>query len=551
MTERSIVLACALLIASSTRSQDLLELTDQRHDIIHVYAVQRSATGNWLVRGYENNENGVSSQPFVQVLSPSGEVINTSGGGIDMESHSIGLVFTIQYHFCDLGSYGTYLTCRTETGDLVYSEEIIDPADIQEGFYAEHMAKGTTDRLALIADDITALVSLNAQVLGAWNTPIPNVRGSEWVNASALVMWNASQVVRVEATSGNAIPLPITGAIQDALIRNDSILVLTTHDLHIYDASGAPLTSLVISENDSLVELLGNDDALWVRTTTGAVELDASFTPSSSFTFDLLPGQVITGALLEEDRIVTAGDIPHLWRRTGLIREYTIDGMTTSHETDVELGLAVDSIRHPGSSPYSFYFRATLSITNRGNTELNEVFVNHQRGQSITCGIEGTSRTYTGLNLQPGETAVRVIPSVLVGPWAPPGGGPDWAEVLCFLALAPNSVVDRNMDDNYSCATIDLDSLLPTGITDRMGNSHITIGPNPTVGECTIRGIRPGGSGLLEVRDVLGQVLESRQRTVHADGTLMIDLGPYPAGRYMIMFRDGAQVEHIVVVRLE
>jgi len=544
-------LVCFAVWSGSSRAQPLLEQTDQRHDIVYSFGIERAPSGNWLVKGSHNFENATSWSTFCRVLSPTGELIGEFPFGNDLEAHPNGVIYTVKTQYCDVGVPGTFLLASTENGNLVGSI-LIHAADSDFfNFSAMKIARRSSNKLALIANNKTMVTTLSGDILNYWDTPFGNanvdrVTGSFWTRSDSLVMWNSSSLAVVDATTGTRTNYSVGEAVKDVIYRNDSILALTTHGIRILNAALDPLGTVEMISTDTLIQFLPNDQALWIRSTTGAVELNGSLIAVNTIPIEPFPGQITTGGLLLDDRIVISSQIPYHGRRTAVLKEYFFDGSTANHDVDVRLEVEVDSTFHnPNFNPFQAHI--TLRLTNFGNATIDSVLVNYQLGQNFICGIDGTSVLYTDLDLAPGETTTRTIPSLHIGPWYIPPG--IFTYEVCMIALSPNGLVDRNMDDNYSCVSVQLGEDVITGIGS-IGVPGISVAPNPTTGRTTIHGLA-AATGTLEVRDMVGRAVERILNASTNEGSLSIDLSSLPTGRYTVSFKSEAGAMIFPVVKVD
>lgn len=265
----------------------------------------------------------------------------------------------------------------------------------------------------------------------------------------------------------------------DALVHNSHVYILTSTGLMVTE-NDLDNMEMLLSEEENLLSISVFDNEIWVNGLIlhGVFYMHSWIKPEESADI-----QLKTSVYTENPGFALAGDYAVVTGTSGsgqiaLYGYMIMDPDDTAYPwpnvelTDFEISnIEIEYIQENGSPiAIGFYFDAELQIQNISYSNiLEKISVFSQRSGGANCATQFYYLQFEGLSLYPGESA-----SFSFGrsnEFAPPGVNNE----ICFELLAPNSLLEINVENNLLCKTF-----VVTNIEDlEAENRDWKIYPNP------------------------------------------------------------------------
>lgn len=545
------LLVAALCGAQHAHAQPLLERADQRADLMHHTRILPIPGPAWVTFGYRNDPDGGASMNLLSAWTSTGDLLWSTGFAdmvfVDGEvaaGPDSSILACGRWNGCDVGGGNSIITRINGDGSTAWSVPVAVDA-------LQHIATHADSLLAFATEDLVHLTDLNGDSLTQWSTPDAPVEALCWTSNGHLLL-AANNALHLSSTSG--IPLGITplgGAVRQLAARPDGRLwVLRAEELLSVSADLQSTTAFDLSAYTTDARRLATDgNNAWVLTPTAVVQVDASLGPIGSFPLDPLPGHQVADLAFGNGRLTTAGHADLHSTKAGVLREYSTTGTTPVHAVDVSIDIAsVDSVWMQSVSPpsvFTFYTSLTLTLTNHGDSVINDLLLSHQLGYAWFCGLIGTMLPLTQLNLAPGQSMdvqFQGIPHLThhytVGGTA--------TEEYCIVAASPDQLVDRAPADNQACTTV---SIVGVGVPSHQAGIAFTVSPNPFQQELRLSLEPTAGPVEVIVRDQLGRPVHAERigSGIAADHPLV--LPALASGVYALTVRGAAGEGTVQMVR--
>ena len=534
-----------LCYSTITCGQQLIEFSDQLHDLVSYTDVFQAENGNWIFVGSFNDEDGASAGPRIIKRSSTGELIWTTYSGIttSVERISAGLLYSVSSTGCDFSFPYSLMVVHSTSGELLFTKEYRsnDYGNPNLNF----IARGTLDRLALYGNTYLYITSLSGDSLTSRTLPATNFRSATWTAQNNLLLAGGNTLLLMDALGNTIIQGQAAGPVIDLLPLTDATLVLLSDRIEVYDDELQLMaTASLESVAGTPKEFMHRDGQIMVRTSSHFVGLNEDLDVVGDVPIDIIPGQTIAGAVLFDSLIMTCGTFRTNNRRSGIMRSYDLTGQNAAHTDDV----AIELLSLDG---FSAYGRANLTVrvSNNGQDTLNSVFLTYQPVPwPWNCGILGTSLQLNDLGVAPGTSRDVPFNELYLLYDTPPATGP-WDLEICVIAMSPNRHMDRDTTNNISCREF-TGGDIATGWGSNVDRTGTSIFPNPAMDVATIRSTMISGPFKVSIMDALGRIVLERGMNTDERGAAPMDVSKLGPGQYAVMIEqaDRSRTVHSLII---
>lgn len=323
----------------------------------------------------------------------------------------------------------------------------------------------------------------------------------------------------------------------DALFHNNHVYILTSSGLMVAE-NDLDNVEMLLSEEENLLSISVFDNEIWVNGLIlyGAFVMHTWIKPEESSDI-----QLKTSVYTENPGFALAGDYAVVTgtSNSGQIALYgymIVDPSDTDYPwpnvelTDFDISnIEIEYIQENGSPiAIGFYFDAELQIQNNSYYNiLEKISVFSPRSGGANCANQFYYRQFEGLSLYPGESASFSFGTS--NEFAPPGVNNE----ICFELLAPNGLLETNIENNLLCKTF-----VVTHVEDLVAdNRDWKIYPNP-VSDILILETK-------EMREAHFKLFDSSGRLVmekfSSNRITPISVSSFLAGVYIIHIISGEQ----------
>ena len=459
MEQRYASLLPFLLFASAPLAQTPFEYADQRTQQVHYFA---SAAGNddFFVAGVAGDEGGFASTGFVTAFGPNGSISWSAGMADDQFTfHPMaavaqddgGVIVSGPVDGCDTGPWQYCALFKYDTAGSVVWQHVFffGPGTACTQAPAGALAIWSTDSI-LVTTDVGDSTT-------AWSAGGP-IMTAVWESDSVLVITSPHLLERRDASGTLLSSLTTTDTLCSAVPLAGSVVSLrASGDLLVFDQSLSLTGVIDLDSTFAFGQLVADNSAFWAVGNTTAVRIDASLNITDTIALDPFNelGPIDAARCSAHNNWLAICSNEHFENRsTGSLRTMSTVNEAVSHPMDIATTIEeIDSIWYTLNQGYVTYPYADVSvrITNVGSEVAHRLMLNFWYAPWF-CSAAGTSHTYDGLDLGPGESIVLPFHDLQVGslPWQPP----PLAAAFCLAALSPDNIWDRDMSDNLACDTV-------------------------------------------------------------------------------------------------
>ncbi len=372
----------------------------------------------------------------------------------------------------------------------------------------DKVADGLGLNHAIASQDSILTLNDEGEILHRWPAPSQPVHCMRWENDTTLLVGAGNGIFRIhmDGTILISVSLDNTEYIQDFRREGERVLALTPSQIAVL-SDGLEFSHWIPTPAETY-GFVDADDEVWLSAGGALHGID-----ENGLTQLLETGK--EAMAYKDGLVMTASSVGHHGRSGGRMKSYLMDGITVSHEDDVELLATVDSTSvtsHSSSPPYgpfyTFYAHSTVRVVNHSESTLDKVLLSFFAEYSMAlCGIPGQTIVAENLNLAPGDTATVPFQD-LYTLYTPFTGDSILTVELCLVAVSPNDHLDIFPDDNQWCGEVTF--TVPVGIEEADAPQKLKVYPNPTTGIVFL----PNANGsMLEVLDATGRRIALSQLT--------------------------------------
>jgi hypothetical protein len=521
-------------------AQSPIEIADRRDQIVRYHQVIPAPDSSWIFAGV--HQGWTERQALF--------VARASDGALLWEEPGAGLyepifMAPIAGHFiaagptnaCSLPVPADRVERRNSTGGIEWSELVdisIKGMDVSGEMVVLVGTPGVEEGYELI------ILNGAGAEFAQWELPSEpiTVRWSPdgtiiTISEDVVSRWNDSGDLLMTASLGAN---PLDAAVIDA---ND-IRILYSEHLVKHGADLAAIDTIPITADTKWMEV--SDGSIWITGNENFTQVDPVSSLSSSFTIDPIDSLDITGSAVSNGIIMTSGTAHIDGRSSGIMRSFTTTGSQFDHDMDVAVTVAsVDTLYLTSSAPafpnmVRLHVQVTLAVENKSSVPLQSVLLNTQRTVGH-CGADfGASVLAEDLALAPGATALVQMPLITYWPMDIQLGE-NLSFERCYVALAPDHLVDRSPADNSTCYTF---NAIHTAIEELVDRSPIMIWPQPFTDRFSMRLAEPSDrTTQLIFRDATGR--EIKRSTMQAGQEMMeVDAQDLPQGVSILEIHSGS-----------
>lgn len=518
------VICLTQLVSSATvNAQAPFEFSDQRAFKVQ-YSDCVAISNGWAITGWIYREDGSTFYGFISKISPSGDTLWTvstgNGASLALASDAAGSVMAVtgNVYSCDGGlQQNGFVQMVSNEGVELWSRTITLS-------YPAFISFAPNGNLAIANVDSVLIIDPAGSILVSWPYFDNGMLDMKWESDSTLLISTGQGVARYNAI-GEELIYPNNGVMFSQIVpMNGGCFALGSQGLVLaLDPSLQIMDTVDCGSSDWRCRLFREGTSIWRIGAGRAVHIsdslevlsDAEINADSLFEI----GTTLNVAYMN-GLVATVSSPFQMDGSTGLIRTANATtGSIAQHSVDVALAIeSVDStwyfldsdgIVHP-------YARVRVALTNVGQELVQSLFLIHSFG-NWDCGYNGTSKLVDPLELLPGESAtiefdeIRLTP----GPFMPH----IFEQVICISALSPNSVWDRDMDNNRDCinasVSVGIDPVIDNILTCNIPNpfddrleirfpepitSDFEITIHDQMGRCVSRTVAPKYSTVCEIR---------------------------------------------------
>lgn len=404
-------------------------------------------------------------------------------------------------------------------------------------------ARSPTEHLALIGSYSVMITDLQGGAHESWPAPYWSIGTALWSNSNSFLVTTNNKICRLDLDGNKLDSLEFDDPVNDLRYLGNDLFALTNSSIFQIDEdlsiqAGYPIPAGAFSARDFM---LGSEELL-IRADSAIVSWDESNGAQILIIPELLPGQKIVSAILNEGVLTTANTVSMNNRTSGLMRAYLLDGTTSEHDENVSISVEVDSawFEHfpPTGGPGNLYYEkanASITLTNLGSSDLEDVLISHESSPYfwMGCDVPTEELRLSNAHLPNGADTTVVMHDLIIG-WRLSNPGESSTREVCIVAQSPNNKVDRYGEDNESCQTVTFTNTVDIG---ELKTAVLDVFPNPFTDHILLRSSTTGPLNTT-LFDATGREVFT-SRTTSATGPTRIDLPVLTDGIYFLRTNDG------------
>ncbi|MEO5584106.1 MAG: T9SS type A sorting domain-containing protein, partial [Flavobacteriales bacterium] len=400
-------------------------------------------------------------------------------------------------------------------------------------------AKGSSALLAVASRDSLHVMDMDGNVVGGYQPPSPDIERILWAGDTTLFIVRGTDLHLIGIHGTELGSTPVGPTVTDMQWNGQDLFVLADDSILRFGPDLDPIGITTLPALDANSSFVVSEGDLFVFTTTGLYQLAADGTPTILFLWPALPNFSSTGCAVRNGTVLSVGNTHISGRGTGIIRTLSMEGDAPQHDQDVEALLQVDSVWTAfvgGFYPWDRHADITGFVLNHGSDTLRSVVLSMWvQVPWILCEQPVNRIDTTGFALAPGDTLSIPfgVVNVELGLQSAQAAG---AGDICIVALAPDHLADRAPDDNTACASVDF----VLGVEQPVGNSSLSLVPNPAVNSCMVSGLVALGEPVrVTIMDLTGRVVAEQFNTASTN-EMELDISGLSSATY-ILSAEGAR----------
>ncbi|HEX7584432.1 MAG TPA: hypothetical protein VF373_07065, partial [Prolixibacteraceae bacterium] len=300
-----------------------------------------------------------------------------------------------------------------------------------------------------------------------------DISSIQFIGNDSLLINTNSTLYKIDTTFTQLDSISFKERNVSALIQNDTIYCLFANKLVILDTNFNILDTLVNSTDIVFEKIKAFSGDLWiqgVKTNQAKILHLHKLKISETLTFDLL--------MQSPDFLVTSNNVIFTGNsNSGQIAIYSYNKKAESDSVslpDIEIvdfdiqHIGIDYVHIPGESdiPRGYNFLTDMVLKNNGNDTITSFAIYSYLNGGMNCAHNYYYCKFTDQLLLPNQRLTINLNRIYQDGI--------YANELCFEVLAPNSLIENNVENNSLCKTFEI-----VGLKDLADSPLFQVFPNP------------------------------------------------------------------------
>lgn len=479
-----------------------------------------------LVSGYTHLASCPGSKFFAFDLN--GNRIWENDGYFDLINTDNKVIYTAGYTGVDdvIGFDQLVISKYNETGELVFQNGYPEiPHDGSFEFkptsmdVSEHGSILVSSKKSIIRADSLGKVISETQMRFQ-----SDIAGIQFLSDDSILINTSFNLYKSDSFLNHLDSISFDKNLISALVKRDTIYCLFQHELIVLNTNLDILDTVLTETNIELKAIKSFGLDIWIQGETGnesRILQMRNCTVVKTLIFNLLiqsPDFIVT-----ENEVVFTGV-----SNSGQIALYSYNKVAEPDQLslpDIELvdfeisHIGIDYVPIPGQEDYprGYNFVTEMVIRNNGTDTIKSFAIYSYLHGGMNCAHNYFYQKFSEVLLLPNSEISIQLKRIYEDDLR--------NNKICFECLAPNSLIEINLDKNYLCKTFEI-----TGLVDLANSKQYRIYPNPTHKFLKLE-LEEEGVKLIRLTNLKGRVLFEAKIS---DFETIIDLNNYNQGIYLL-----------------